>query len=84
MCMPCKRQAEIIDGIRDAFPEITFTTADRDQNPDLAEMFGTNVPQLIYKVDGKIIQSKIGLQTSSEIISMIKKIRNNNVNRTTS
>lgn len=71
-CGPCKMLSPIIDEIADEHPEITIGKVNVDENDILSAQYGImSVPTLLVFKDGNMILKTTGLQSKTEINSML-------------
>lgn len=71
-CGPCRAMSPTIDKFAENHPEIKVGKCDVEENNAAAEMFGVmNLPFLVFISDGKLKQTKVGLQTEESLEQMI-------------
>ena len=68
-CPPCNALAPIFTKVMEGFPGVEVELCDIDENPDLAlKMNIRSVPTIVFLVDGKVMDSIVGLVKKEEII----------------
>ena len=74
-CGPCRAIAPILEEIAAEFEgKALIGKVNVDNNPDIASQFGVrSIPTLILFKGGKIIEQMVGMNSKSNIVSLLKK-----------
>ena len=74
-CGPCRAIAPILEEIAKEFEgKAVIGKVNVDNNPDIASQFGVRgIPTLILFKEGKIKEQIVGMNTKSNIVSLLKK-----------
>jgi peptide-methionine (R)-S-oxide reductase len=72
-CSPCKKLAPVISDLSGKYSDrVSFYRVDVDKNQNLSSKYGIGgIPALKVFKGGKVVASTVGMQSSSEIISML-------------
>jgi thioredoxin 1 len=74
-CGPCKAMHPILEELSSELTDVKVAKVEVSQNPDIGQSFGImSVPTIIYMNDGKVKQTKRGLQNKKAIKSMIEDV----------
>ncbi len=72
-CRPCQQLSKILEEIQEENPEINITklNIDDDDNLELVtELKIRNIPYLLIKKDGEVINKSVGLKTKEELLKL--------------
>lgn len=72
-CGPCRMQAPLLDGLDEEFgAKVKVCKVDVDAEPELARKFRVmSIPMLVAMQDGKIINTRVGLQSYEGLKEML-------------
>jgi len=74
-CGPCKQMAPLLDELASKDLGVIIRKLDVDNNPSSAEKYGIRgIPTLLFFKEGKVITSKVGLQSLDTLIEIIKEL----------
>ncbi len=74
-CGPCARFAPVFEGWRQRHgsKDVTFTSVDIDQHPDVARAYGVqSVPTVVVLVNGRVAETFVGAPTEAQIVRHLK------------
>lgn len=72
-CGPCRMVAPIVEEVaKEAVNVAKIGKVNVDEEPELARAFNImSIPTLVVMKDGKVAQSTVGVQSKTDILSMI-------------
>lgn len=72
-CGPCRMVAPIVEEVaKEAVNVAKIGKVNVDEEPELARAFNImSIPTLVVMKDGKVAQSSVGVQSKTDILSMI-------------
>lgn len=76
-CGPCRMQAPILEQLSEELDEseLKICKMDVDENPATAQAFGImSIPTLLFKKDGKEVKRIIGVQSKTQLKSVIAEL----------
>lgn len=72
-CGPCRMVAPVLDEIARENAQVKVAKLNVDEQPALAQKYNImSIPTLMLFRDGKIAQTKVGVQPKAAILQMIK------------
>ena len=73
-CGPCRMLSPIVDALAEEVSSVKIGKVNIDEQLELAQKFGVmSIPTLVVLKDGKVADTKVGLQSKESILAMLGK-----------
>ncbi len=73
-CGPCRMLSPVIEQLGDELTDVKVGKVNVDENQELAMQFGVmSIPMLVVMKDGKVADSRVGVQPKAAILAMLGK-----------
>ena len=71
-CGPCRILSPVLDEVARVAPHSMSGLVNVDEQPELAAAFGIrSIPTLAVVKDGRVVQTKVGVQSKASILAML-------------
>lgn len=71
-CGPCRILSPVLDEVAREAPHSKIGKVNVDEQPELAAAFGIrSIPTLVVVKDGRVVQTKVGVQSKASILAML-------------